>query len=420
MSTTTVPVMQRSRKLSRSGYRITELYTELDSALLASDPERACCLTAELACTIGGQTRSIVCFLIDTYCSRCVNSCRAQLNLLHSSLAYIGDGTTKSPHASACLEAGFRRGLCALTLLVTCGGLDPAHNVGAAFARVPRSEAVSSLDCAVLLLREAVAQRDAHCMSSVIRAVTDESWFSEPEVGCKGRGLGMPDVQRLRLWARKDPVWDLWALALELSKEVGVSEYVENCLHAFAWGYCATTKRSRVHLLWYGFLVIIKGAPRAGPHPISPAVFESALASVDSLFEDILSRPSSQQIPPPPVLSTTKTSKTNMKEAATIATAVAVLDMDTRMSYLTTITLHDPSKAWEVEKDREGAREACSGPRADALTKCVDVRSLRRCADHPPSDGPLPSSPPSSCPPQASSYVPVPAVFPGYSSRSGR
>lgn len=364
-------VMQRSRKLSRSGFRITELYSELESALIARDPERACCLTAELACSVGGQTKCVVSYLVDTYCARCVNSRRAQLNLLHTSLAHLGDGTSKSPQVNACLDAVFRRGLCILTLLVACGGqLDTTLSVGAAFARVPRSESVPSLEVAMEALRQSTSARDARSMSAVIKAVPDELWFAKPS-GSSGCRKGMLDVQRLRAVARRDPVWDMWSLALDLGKDVGVSEYVENSLHAFAWGYSATTKKTRIYLLWYAFLVIIKGAPRAGPHPIDTQTLETALHSIDRVFDDILSGQSldlrADEVPPqvttPPPTSTPKLK-------------VAVADVDSRLNYLLTVPRIDASKAWEVEKDREAARSLWMD--TESHMKCIHVKVGKR------------------------------------------
>lgn len=327
--------MQRSRKLSHSGYKIPELYIELESALLARDLERACGLAAELSCTNGGQTRCVISFLIDTYCARCVNSGRAQMNLLHSSLAHLGKGTARSPDVNSCRDAVFRRGLCALTLLVASARVDD-RSVEAAFARVPRSEFVPSLETALEALRRSTMARDAHSMSSVIRAAPDEVWFSEVTADSRS---DMPDVQRLRASARKDAVWELWRLACELGKEVGVSEYVENCLHAFSWAYSSLTARNRIHLLWYAFLVIVKGAPRKGPHPIDMPTFERALLSIDSVFLGSLSLPDKET------------------------------EEQKKMNYLSTIMRHDSCKAWEVEKDRAEARERSSDTRVVTLNQ---------------------------------------------------
>lgn len=333
--------MQRSRKLSRSGYKIPELYTELESSLISRDLERACGLAAELSCTVGGQTRTVVSFLLDTYCARCVNSGRAQLNLLHSSLAHLGEGTSKSPDVNACHDVVFRRGLCALTLLVACACT--TESVEAAFARVPRSEHVPTLASALEALRQATQARDAHSMSSVIRAVPDEPWFSQPRASSPQLdSTPMQELQGLRAAARRDAVWDMWRLAAEMGREVGVSEYVANCLHAFSWNYSsALTARARIHLLWYAFLVIIKGAPRTGAHPIDPAVFERALLSIDMVFAGTLQLPRSEAV---------------------------VVELETRLGYLSAITRHDPCKAWEVEKDRAEARD-----RSAQDTRIVDL-----------------------------------------------
>lgn len=333
--------LQRSRKMSRSGYRIPELYVELESALLARDHERGCALAAELACTAGGQTRSVISFLLDTYSARCVNSGRAQMNLLHVSLAHLGSGTSRSPNVSACNDVIFRRGLCTLTLLVACARVEE-RSVEAAFARVPRSEQVPSLNAAIEALRASTMIRDAHAMSAVIRAIPDEAWFTAeiapPE---PSTGAGLPDVLRLRAAARKHAVWHIWTLACELAKEAGVSEFVEHSLHAFSWGYSSLTARNRIHLLWYAFLVIVKGAPRSGPHPIELTTFERALQSIDTVF----------------------LRQGSVPQAAVIAPAAASATVD----YLTAITRHDSSRAWEVEKDRLEAREKCSDTRVISL-----------------------------------------------------
>lgn len=331
--------MQRSRKLSlsHSGFNIPELYAELESALLTRNLERSVCLTAELACTQGGQTKAVISFLIDTYCARCVNSGRAQLNLLRSSLAHLGDGTSKSPDNKARHDIVFRRGLCTLTLLVACAG-DRPNEVASAFSRVPNyHERLPSLESALCALRGSTTGRDAHKMSSIIKALQDEAWFlSTPRLRNRSRDANhvqeMPDIERLCAYARKDAVWDLWRLACELGKSVGVSEYVDNCLHAFAWGYTAPTAKARVHILWYAFLVIVKGAPRTGLHPIDQDTFERALLCIDDVFEDVLCK--------------------RPREGPTVEARA----LDNRLSYLTTITRHDPSKALAVEKDREGAR----------------------------------------------------------------
>lgn len=345
MTVLTTARMQRSRKLSHSGYKIPELYVELESSLLARDLERACGLAAELSCTAGGQTRSVISFLLDTYCTRCINSGRAQMNLLHSALAHLGDGTPRSPSVKACHDSVFRRGLCSLTLLVACSRLDD-RSAEAAFARVPRSEHVPSLESALEALRKTTIARDAHSMSAVIRAAPDEPWFKDP--GHRG-AQGLPDVLRLRAPSRNDAVWDLWRLACELAKDVGVSEYVENCLHAFAWGYSSLTARNRIHLLWYAYLVIVKGAPRTGPHPIDLPTFERALLSIDSVF----SVPLSLSAPPSP--------------SPSIPTQQCAEDL--RMGYLSAVTKHDSCKAWEVEKDRTEVRSKSSDIRTVSLNQ---------------------------------------------------
>lgn len=383
-------MLHRSRKLSRSGYKITDLYSELESALIAQDAERACCLTAELSCTTGGHTRAVVSFLLDSYCARCVNSCRAQLNLLGSSLAHLGDGTTKSPDLKSCLDPIFRRGLCTLTLLVTCG-VHPTKNVTARFACVPRSQHVSSLDYAILELRKSIVQHDAHSMSSVIRAIPDETWFSNYETASRAVS-GMPDVQRLRAHVRREAVWELWALARQLSQEVGVSEYVDISLKAFAWGYCSKTRKSRVHLLWYAFLVIIKKAPRGGPHLIPLDTFTTALKSIDTLYDDILCKTDvskniavTKTTSPIPHLDPTKNSAESTH--VTLDAPAVPLDVDDPLtthpspqcsvSYLYTILHQDPAKCWEVEKDRDGARNLCQAS-ADTTTRCIDISRSRR------------------------------------------
>lgn len=357
-------MLQRSRKLSHSGFRIAELYVELQSALLAQDPERACSLTAELSCT-PGHSRCVVSVLLDTYCARCVNSGRAQLNLLGSSLSYIGDGTSRSPHAGSCHEAAFRRGLCTLTLLVACSS-DPSKNVTTRFARVPRAEHVPTLEMALSSLRVSILQRDAQSMSAVVRAVPDEAWFgSKATVASK---LDCPDVQRLCASARRETVWDLWGLARSCSLETGVSEYVDTCLKAFSWGYCPTSRKSRITLLWYALLVVIKGAPRAGPHPIDLKTFENAIASVDALFDGILScrgraetSKVEDQVPDLPV---------PVPLPVSVPVPVPVHDV---ASYLYMISpVFDQVKAWEVEKDRQAFRLACT------QTRCVDIGTHRR------------------------------------------
>lgn len=352
--------MVRSRKLSRSGFRITELYSELESALIARDPERACCLTAELACSMGGHAKCVVSYLLDTYSTRCVNSGRAQLNLLRTSLAHLGDGTSKSPDVNSCLDAVFRRGLCILTILIACGGvhLDSTHSAEEAFARVPRSEAVSSLEVAMAALRLATSARDARSMSAIIKAVPDELWYSKP--GTLKCFNGMPDVQRLRAPGRYDAVWEIWRFAIDLGKEVGVSEYVDNCLHAFAWGYTASTKKSRIHLLWYAFLVIIKGAPRAGPHPVDSNTLETALLSIDRVFDEIMSGQLHTVAPP------------GQSTPSGSGLTDALLNVDMRLKYLLAIPRINASKAWEVEKDREETRSLYMN--TEAHMKVVDVK----------------------------------------------
>lgn len=323
--------IMKSGKLSHSGFNVSELYTELESALCSKNLERAVCLTAELACTTGGQTRSVVSFLIDTYCSRCVNSGRSQLNLLRGSLAHLGDGTTRSPDSKAGLDIVFRRGLCSLTLLVACashGGRD----TGSEFARVPLyQEHLPSLESTLKALRIATAERDAHTISSIIKSVQEQVWFSP---------------NKLRASVRSHAVWNLWNLACELGKGVGVSEYVDNCLHAFSWGYSPLTSKTRLHLLWYAFLVIVKGAPRSGPHPIEQETFDRALLSIDNVFEEVLCKGQKKDLQ---------------------------VELDVRLGYLATITRHDPGKAEEVEKDRENAR-GCTSP---LETKSVDIMRRR-------------------------------------------
>lgn len=342
--------MQRSRKLSHSGFKISELYAELESALVARNLERSVCLTAELSCTKGGQTRAVVSFLIDTYSKRCVNSGRAQLNLLRSSLAHLGQGTSKSPDANARHDIVFRRGLCTLTLLVACAG-HGTRDVASAFLLVPKyQEHLPSLESALEALRGSTTCKDAHKMSSIIKAVQDESWFlSRPCPRSRTKPAKhvqvLPGVQCLHASARRDAVWGLWRLACELGKGVGVSEYVEHCLHAFAWGYTSPTAKVRVHLLWYAFLVIVKGAPRTGLHPIDQDTFEQALLSIDEVFEDVLCK---------------RPKEVQASEAG---------ELDDRLSYLSTVTRHDPNKALEVEKDRDGAHKTT----CPQNTKTVDL-----------------------------------------------
>lgn len=341
--------MAPSPKLSRSGYLISEIYTELEIAILATDNERACGLTAELSCT-AGQARPVVAFLINTYCTRRINSLRAQMSLLRSSLAHMGDGTPQSPGLGACLDPMFRRGLCTLTLLVA-SSTQGSRDVTAAFAGVARAESIPTLALTIQALRESILNGDARRMSSILRAVPDEAWCegsAAREGGASiGLGQGMPDVQRLRTGHRRDPVWDVWRLARELAEERGVLEYVDDCLHAFAWGFGATIRRARIHLLWYAFLVIIKGAPRAGPHPVDPDFFEKALASIDTVFVDILGGTTDAD-------SATLLPKTKAM-MRTDAEAKALLDLDARTSYLLTVTKPDPGRLWEVERDRQDA-----------------------------------------------------------------
>lgn len=367
--------MQRSRKLSRSGYKIPELYSELESALIARDLERACSLAAELSCTVGGHTRSVVSFLLDTYCARCVNSGRAQLNLLHSTLAHIGDGTAKSPDLNAVRDAVFRRGLCALTLLVASAHADEQRSVEAAFARVPRSEHVPSLESALQALRASALARDAHLMSSIIRAAPDEAWFSKARPPCttlRQAQARLPDVQRLRAAARRDAVWDLWDLATELGRQVGVSEYVDNCLHAFSWNYSSSlTARARIHLLWYAFLVIVKGAPKTGPHPIDPPTLERALLSIDSVFAGTLCPPPAPAPNPAPSPgSPGPASGQAQADDDQPRLAATTKEVESRMGYLSTIPRYDPSRAWEVEKSRLAARERSE----DVHARVIDLR----------------------------------------------
>lgn len=354
-------------KLSRSGYMISEVYIELESALLAGDDGRACGLTAELACTAGGQTRSVVTFLINSYCTRRLNSGRSQMSLLRSCLAHMGDGSPHSPGLDACNDPMYRKGLCTLTLLVASGARG-GRDVTAAFANVPRVESIPTLALTIEALREATVGGDARRMSSILRAVPDEAWCSGvlargDRMDRLGLGHGMPDVQRLRAVHRRDPVWDVWRLAQDLAEERGVSEFVGDCLHAFAWGFGVTVRRTRIHLLWYAFLVIIKGAPRAGPHPVEPGFFEQALASIDTVFTDVLGAEATRHEPVP-----TKTKAVTRAEAEAIASS----ELDARTAYLLTVTKADPGRVWEVERDRETASIGRRlGDDGESMTKSV-------------------------------------------------
>lgn len=356
--------MAPSHKRTVSGYKVTDVYTELGAALLSADHERACGLAAELSCTEGGQARCVVLFLINTYCARCVNSGRAQMSLLRSCLAHIGDGGTQSPSDAACRDPLFRRGLCTLTLLVGCASSSNSHkegsrDVSAVFAGVPRTPA-PSLEATLEALRRATLSRDAREVSSLIRAVPDDAWCQpehpSPSSGTpSGLGLGMPDVQRLRAAHRRDPVWELWRLGHELAELRGVSEYVDDCLHAFAWGFGATVRRARIHLLWYAYLVIVKGAPRAGPHPISTELCEHALSAIDAVFNEILS--AGQRIDAHQVEAHAEP-RPKAKSRASIKAeleAVAETEINARTRYLLMVPRPDPGRIWEVERDREEA-----------------------------------------------------------------
>lgn len=359
--------MAPSLKLSRSGYKIVDVYSELDIALLASDHVRACSLAAELSCSGGGQARAVVAFLINRYCARCVNSSRAQMGLLRSSLAHTGDGTSGSPGDSACQNIQFRRGLCTLTLLVASASKchkEGGRDVTGAFASVPRAESIPNLGLTIEALRQAISHGDARAVSSIIRAIPDDAWCKHTHTdagmissaGCPAEVVrGLPDIQRLRASHRRDPVWDVWRLACEVADSRGVLEYVGDCLHAFAWGFTAPARRARIHLLWYAFLVIIKGSPRGGPHPVEPYMFEQALTSIDAVFEDILTCAgdgagvhTEPTVAPP---STTKAA------ARARAEAEAEMELDARTSYLLTVIRPDQGRVWEVEREREEVNE---------------------------------------------------------------
>lgn len=336
------------KKHTHSGYRVVEIIAELDTSLLAKDLERSCCLAAELSCTGGGQARKLVLRLLDIYCARCVNSNHAQLTVLRSALIHIGEGSTKSPGDMSCHEQNFRKGLCMMVLLVACSSKDHARDVSAAFARVPNmiySEDVKpALRDTIRSLRLLTGDKDAHAVSSIIRGMSYDGWHGEVESLTKGTGLGMPDVQRLRACFRKDPIWCIWSLARELASVAKVLGYVDNCLHAFAWGFNRETRKSRIHLLWYAFLVIIKGAVRGGPHDVEPAILASALDMINGVFEDVLLADKHDGL-----------TKDGHQITARSPTHVASLQNEARMQYFETITLIDADKVSRVERDRKDA-----------------------------------------------------------------
>lgn len=368
--------MRRIGKITRSGYKMSDAYSELDAALLSGDSGRACCMAVELACSGGGQARKVTAFLIDTYCARCVNSGRAQLSMLCTSLAYIGDGTPRSPDDGSIYRSDFRRGLCSLVLLV--GSVSPTRNLNASFVRVQRAKLPCSIAKIIEELKASVHAGDARAVSCIVRTMADDSWCDDKECAS---GLRMPDVQRLHTSSRRDPLWRIWESALEMGIERGVSEYVENCMHAFAWAYNSTTRNARIHLLWYAFLVVVKGAPRRGPHPIDLDVFEHALGVIDAVYEEILESD-------PHATNVTSSSSRCAFDAVAAEDAEDAVTCKDRMGYLSLLTRCDVAKTWEVEKDQQrkaASASASASTLVDCDTKTVVVgrQAHRRSDGHP-------------------------------------
>lgn len=332
------------RKTTRSGYKVIDIVNELETSLLSKDLERSCCLATELSCTSGGHAKQLVIRLLETYCARCVNSSHAQLALISSALVHIGQGSSQSPGDASCHEHNFRTGICTMILLIACSSKDNSRDVSSAFARVPHLEhqenVTPTLTDTLRSLKTLTMNRDAHAVSSIIRSISYDGWHGDTDNLVDGSGLGMPDVQRLRVCHRKDPVWCVWKLARDLASSVGVIGYVDHCLHVFSWGFNKHTRRSRIHLLWYAFLVIIKGAARGGPHDVDPCVLECALGMIDRLFED--------------VLVTDECCERDKSRKVTLDTTPSApnIVVNVRMQYLTTMTLLDADMVSRVERDR--------------------------------------------------------------------
>lgn len=342
-------------RLTSSGFKLTDAYAELDAAVAAGLLERACCLAAEIACTPGGQCRALTNHLINAYCSRCVDSNRSQMALVRTSLAYIGDGTNGSPGDTACRGATFRKGICTLVLLVASASRKTDRDIEEVFRRLPCDESVTSttVEDVTASLRAAVGANDPRAASAVIRLIAVKGLPPPPTVS--DGNVRLPDARRLRIDSRRDHIWRVWELAVELAEARKVTEYVGDCLNCFAWGHCKGTTCSRIHLLWYAFLVIVKGAPRSGPHPIDPSTFRAALSSIDDVFDEILSRTAAPRPPPSPPHAPAQVDFAPSPDVAACVRPPGDLEcirtVD-KVNYLMIVTHHDAAKVWEVERDR--------------------------------------------------------------------
>lgn len=280
---------KHSKHLTLGGYLKADVYRELQDAVLHKNYERACYLTAELACT-PSETRLLLNFFVQLYAERFLSSNVWVLETLHGHLQQAAALARKKSYAQ---NESFQKHVCQLVLIVSqeqqrtiafprqqeataCDGAAIADRYG---DQVPPAAA-----CKLGAMLLHVVRGDAQGALGSLHAVLDGASAAGPAPFEFVRHLG--EAQR------KDVAWYVWDVLLTESRKSNVRlvrQYVHHALALYLFGYQKKVRATRLNYLFYALFVLTQKKAKLADR--STALTRRATKTIHIVFSETLGLP---------------------------------------------------------------------------------------------------------------------------------
>ncbi len=300
----------KSKFLSRSGYILPDVFSELRSKLLkpngdttASQIEQLCYWSAELVCS--GKVKQVVSMLVDLYSTCFICKSLGFVERFAKTLETIQMErfNPKSPNVQAAV--------CTLVIMLArqtpsrnprsfATSLSISHQCFIDGLQRPMDHAASQvlkvlgdtfIDCSILHIFihfwQSLVECDASKACCIIDYVTQKTKKLNMCVECLPITIGMPKS------IHNDSVWVLWQLLLEYPRYVDNQENLSRLIKAhfviFKIEYAAPNRKDRLNLL-YACIIVYTTKKHITDFPFEDKVIRQALEHLDEIYRMIMGK----------------------------------------------------------------------------------------------------------------------------------
>jgi hypothetical protein len=303
----------KSKFLSRSGYILPDVFSELRTKLLkqdeatttASQIEQLCYWSAELVCS--GKVKQVVSMLVDLYSTCFISKSLGFVERFTKSLDTIQNEryNPKSTNVQAAVctlvimlarqtpSRNPRSFATSLSISHQCfiDGLQRPADIAA--SHVLRTLGEGFIDCSILHILihfwQSLLECDASKACCIIDYVTQKTKKLNVCGGCLSITIGMPKAMQ------NDSVWVLWQLLLEYPRyQNNLRRLIQAHFIIYKIEYSAANRKDRLNLL-YACVLVHTTKKQISDHPFEDKVILQALEHLDEIYRMIMGKPQRQQ-----------------------------------------------------------------------------------------------------------------------------